>query len=325
MIENADVWAVVELMGHRRLAGRVSEEERFGAKMLRLDVPLADGKFATSWYGAAALYGVQVVSEDAARAVARANAPQPVSAWELPKPSEPVKSRAERGLCEGIDQSCVLVAGHTGECTDDEADVATCDGCGAKCGPGGPIHHVPSAEADLCDNCRKPDESQAVAPGETCGARGIKPSGPCVRPRDHDGACDDDPPEPSGPLDTEAAAARVEDAASAAQECAAPRHGYTLRTLPVGTRIRITEDIPAWATSAGLVGTFLGETPSQITPPPRYAMRRDDGVPGGAEASAWIVGTVGTDDDFAGFEIVEAAPSAVPAETGTAQADAIPF
>jgi hypothetical protein len=32
-------WALVEIMGHRSHWGRVREEERFGAKMLRIDVP----------------------------------------------------------------------------------------------------------------------------------------------------------------------------------------------------------------------------------------------------------------------------------------------
>ena len=33
-------WAIVEVLGHRKHAGRVREEERFGAKMLRIDVPV---------------------------------------------------------------------------------------------------------------------------------------------------------------------------------------------------------------------------------------------------------------------------------------------
>jgi len=32
-------WAIVEIMGHRRHAGRVREVERFGAKLLRIDIP----------------------------------------------------------------------------------------------------------------------------------------------------------------------------------------------------------------------------------------------------------------------------------------------
>lgn len=33
------VWAVVELMGHVKLAGRLTEEEKFGAKLGRPDIP----------------------------------------------------------------------------------------------------------------------------------------------------------------------------------------------------------------------------------------------------------------------------------------------
>ena len=35
----APKWAIVELMGHLRLAGLLSEEEHFGAKMGRIDIP----------------------------------------------------------------------------------------------------------------------------------------------------------------------------------------------------------------------------------------------------------------------------------------------
>jgi hypothetical protein len=39
MNSQPDVWAIVELMGHVRLAGRLTEEEKFGVKMGRLDIP----------------------------------------------------------------------------------------------------------------------------------------------------------------------------------------------------------------------------------------------------------------------------------------------
>lgn len=54
-------YAVVEIMGHRRLAGRILEVERFGAKMLRIDVPtkgdFANG-FLSQFYSGAALFSV---------------------------------------------------------------------------------------------------------------------------------------------------------------------------------------------------------------------------------------------------------------------------
>ena len=79
-----DTWAIVDLMGHVRIAGRLTEEERFGVKMGRLDMPTAGGGFATRYFGGASVYSITIVSEEAARAVAVRN-PEPVSPWEMPK------------------------------------------------------------------------------------------------------------------------------------------------------------------------------------------------------------------------------------------------
>ncbi len=35
----SEQWAIVELMGHVKIAGRISEEEKFGGKLGRIDVP----------------------------------------------------------------------------------------------------------------------------------------------------------------------------------------------------------------------------------------------------------------------------------------------
>jgi hypothetical protein len=69
-------------MGHRRLAGYVSEEQVFGAPMVRIDIPLEHGGEATQHYAPASLYGVSWTTEEMARMVAYANAPQPVHPWE---------------------------------------------------------------------------------------------------------------------------------------------------------------------------------------------------------------------------------------------------
>lgn len=54
-----DRYAVVEIMGHRRCVGRVMEVERYGAKMLRIDIPkngdFANG-FVTQFYGGASIF-----------------------------------------------------------------------------------------------------------------------------------------------------------------------------------------------------------------------------------------------------------------------------
>jgi len=85
----AEEWAVVELFGHVRLAGRVSEVERYGGKLLRLDIPRPDGGgwLATKDIGQGALYAVTYVAEAVARLVAQHHQPAPVHHYELEAPS----------------------------------------------------------------------------------------------------------------------------------------------------------------------------------------------------------------------------------------------
>ncbi len=42
-------WAVVEVMGHRRHAGRTREQERFGVRMVRVDVPVQGAPAEHGW------------------------------------------------------------------------------------------------------------------------------------------------------------------------------------------------------------------------------------------------------------------------------------
>lgn len=54
-------WMLVEALGHRRHYGRVREEERFGAKLMRVDIPNKGDPdqhgWTTHYYAPAALYG----------------------------------------------------------------------------------------------------------------------------------------------------------------------------------------------------------------------------------------------------------------------------
>lgn len=76
-------WAVLELMGHRRLGGYVTEVELAGKGMLRIDVPGARAS-ATQFYSPAALYCLTPTTEEVARALAARAQPEPVHRWELP-------------------------------------------------------------------------------------------------------------------------------------------------------------------------------------------------------------------------------------------------
>ena len=63
-------WAIVEIFGHRRHAGRTREEERFGAKMLRIDIPVDGDPAAKGWtthyYGGASIFSFSLCDEAAA-------------------------------------------------------------------------------------------------------------------------------------------------------------------------------------------------------------------------------------------------------------------
>jgi len=68
LAEAADAfeWAIVEVFGHRRHAGRCREEEKFGTKMLRIDVPI-EGDPAKGWttqfYGGASVFSYTLTDE----------------------------------------------------------------------------------------------------------------------------------------------------------------------------------------------------------------------------------------------------------------------
>ena len=83
MQNSLESWAVVELLGHVRLAGRISEEERFGSKMGRIDVPQNDGSFCTQYFGGGSVYRISPCTEEVARAVAKRSQPEPAYAWDV--------------------------------------------------------------------------------------------------------------------------------------------------------------------------------------------------------------------------------------------------
>jgi hypothetical protein len=78
-------WAILELMGHRRLGGLLSSEEIAGAAFIRIDVPHPQNleeMVATQFYAPQAVYAITPTTEDVAREIAR-GAPEPVNRWDV--------------------------------------------------------------------------------------------------------------------------------------------------------------------------------------------------------------------------------------------------
>lgn len=93
-----DEWAIVELLGHRRLAGRIREVQIAGHGFLRLDIPdTGDEKTwepgATQFISPGSVYALHPVDEDTARRAAGLWRPEPVSRWQLEPPAKPSEGR----------------------------------------------------------------------------------------------------------------------------------------------------------------------------------------------------------------------------------------
>jgi hypothetical protein len=87
-----DEWVIIEQLGHRRLAGRLREQQIAGAGYLRLDVPATSGKPATTHLLAhSSIYAIHPVTREIATAVADRGRPEPVHRWELPAPADPTE------------------------------------------------------------------------------------------------------------------------------------------------------------------------------------------------------------------------------------------
>jgi hypothetical protein len=78
-----DEWAIVDLFGHQRFAGRVRKAE-FPPDFLRLDVPATPGfDGLTQLISPKAVYALTPTTKDIATAVAARCRPEPVRRFEL--------------------------------------------------------------------------------------------------------------------------------------------------------------------------------------------------------------------------------------------------
>ena len=80
-------WALVELYGHQRIVGKVSEATIGGCAFVRVDVPeVGEQKEFTRYFGNNAIYSLSPVSEEIARSLLTSCRNVPVHAYELVQP-----------------------------------------------------------------------------------------------------------------------------------------------------------------------------------------------------------------------------------------------
>lgn len=81
-----DEWAIVDVMGHQRYIGKVSEQVVAGQGFVRVDVPgTQDSNPWTKLIGTGSIYAITPVSEEIARGMAETSQAKPVHAYELPR------------------------------------------------------------------------------------------------------------------------------------------------------------------------------------------------------------------------------------------------
>jgi hypothetical protein len=77
-------WCIVELFGHQRMAGFVTEASIGGGSFIRIDVPtIADVPGFTRFLGPSAIYALNPCDEATARKASLAFRPQPIQPYEL--------------------------------------------------------------------------------------------------------------------------------------------------------------------------------------------------------------------------------------------------
>lgn len=78
-------WAILEIMGHRKLGGHVQFDPPELPGLVRIDVIAdADTPIATQYYGTSAIFCMTPTTEEVARRMAKSCEVRPAARWELP-------------------------------------------------------------------------------------------------------------------------------------------------------------------------------------------------------------------------------------------------
>ena len=84
MEEKFEIWALVELMGHNKISGRVTEHKFGNQSMLRVDVPAVENLPAFSKIIAVnAVYAINPLTEKGATEYAAQLKSKPLDVWDM--------------------------------------------------------------------------------------------------------------------------------------------------------------------------------------------------------------------------------------------------
>ncbi len=78
------IWGIVELFGHSKIAGELTEQNIAGANMLRVDVPETESNPPfTRFLNHAAIYAINPTDKETATFVAKNLNNKPIDSWDI--------------------------------------------------------------------------------------------------------------------------------------------------------------------------------------------------------------------------------------------------
>jgi hypothetical protein len=82
MADQFSEWAILDLFGHQKIAGRVSEQQIGGSSFVRVDVPEVEGQPAyTKLFGPGAIYSITITDAITAKAAVAYWKSVPMDQW----------------------------------------------------------------------------------------------------------------------------------------------------------------------------------------------------------------------------------------------------
>lgn len=85
-VQKIETWAIVEIMGNKKIAGLATTEVFGSTSMLRVDVPETKSNQAfTQYYGMSSLYCISPVDRETAIKMVESLSIKPPIAWEINK------------------------------------------------------------------------------------------------------------------------------------------------------------------------------------------------------------------------------------------------
>ena len=88
-----ETWAIVEIFGHKKLAGKATQVDLFGSAFMRLDIPDTETTPAqTRFYGADAIYSILPCDEDTAREFVEYTDVEPIYRFRVQEMAERLES-----------------------------------------------------------------------------------------------------------------------------------------------------------------------------------------------------------------------------------------